>query len=132
MKYNLALLTILTLPLFAQAGDTVITFANNATAFVGITIVGFLYALALFFFVFNVVRYFIIGGGNEQEREKAKLMAIYGIFALVIITALWGIVNLLLVSFGLTRTIEVNPDYGSGWQLPCPEYTEIAGYEGPC
>lgn len=93
------------------------TFLVNILAFINKTVVPVLMAVALLCFLWNIVRYFIIGGSNEESQVKAKSLAIWGITAFVIITALWGIVNVFISTLGLT-THTITPDYMCG-KLDC-------------
>ncbi len=69
----------------------------------------FILALAGFVFLYNVVRYFIIGGANSEDQEKARTLALWGILAFVFIVSIWGIVNTLANIFGGNPAI--TPDY---------------------
>jgi len=94
----------------------------NITIFLNTTLVPFLFILAFVFFTVNVARYFIIGGSNQTEQEKAKKYAIWSISAFVLMISIWGIVNLLTTSFGLCYSGTLEPDYfGNQYDtgLPC-------------
>ncbi len=54
----------------------------------------FLYSIAFLVFIFGIVRFFFFGG--EENREKGKQFALWGLIGLVLLFSLWGIVNLLL------------------------------------
>lgn len=58
-----------------------------------------LYALAFIAFLIGIVRYFFFGG--EEAREKGKQLMVWGIVGFVVIFSVWGIVRLLLTTFGL-------------------------------
>lgn len=104
---------------FAQAGVqglliAILTFLNSV-------LIPFIFTLAFLFFLVNAVRYFIIGGGNETERDKARRFALWGILAFVLMVSIWGIANLLTSGFGIDRTVPVCPDYippGQDCNLP--------------
>lgn len=70
-----------------------------------------LITLAVLFFLINVVRYFIIGGANEESQQKAKTLALWGIIAFVIISGFWGIVAILNRTFDLDGIRSIIPDY---------------------
>jgi predicted PurR-regulated permease PerM len=78
----------------------------------------FLIALAGFMFLWNVFRYFILGGANEESQRKAKTLALWGIGAFVLVLSLWGIVNLIVGGLNLGNT-PITPDYlqakGQSW-----------------
>jgi hypothetical protein len=68
-------------------------------------------ALAFLFFIWNAFRYFILGGANPDDQEKARTLAVWGIAAFVVLSSLWGMVNILVDAFGLGNTNPVRPDY---------------------
>ena len=76
------------------------------------SVIYLLFPLAFLFFLVNVVRYFILGGGNEESREKARSFALWGLLALVVLFAIWGIVGLVVNVFNLSGTdTAIVPDY---------------------
>ncbi len=86
------------------------TFLGNILIFLNKTLVPFLIGIAFLIFLWNVVRYFIIGGSNEDDQEKARSLATWGIAAFVVMVSFWGIVNLVASGFGLTGQ-PLTPDY---------------------
>lgn len=68
-------------------------------------------ALAFLFFIWNAFRYFILGGANPDDQEKARTLAVWGIAAFVVMSALWGMVNILVNTIGLQNPNPVRPDY---------------------
>lgn len=78
------------------------SYVTSFVYFVNEIVIPFLLAMALFIFIFNVIRYFVIGGSNDDSKEKAKSLAVYGVLAFVVILIFWGVVNLLSSSLGLT------------------------------
>jgi hypothetical protein len=79
--------------------------------FINTSLIPLLIAIALLVFLWNATRYFIIGGAEEESREKAKSLAIWGILAFVVITGVWGIVNIVIELFGFGGTTSILPDY---------------------
>ncbi len=95
--------------------------------------------LAFIFFLWNTFRFFIWHGDEEDGRESAKSLAIWGITAFAVIATIWGLVNLGLEVAGITnvqqplqgdymntRTGGVNPSQTGTWDpnsgLPPPPY----------
>ena len=75
-------------------------------------IIYLMFPLAFLFFLVNVVRYFIIGGGNEDAQEKARSLAVWGLLGLVVLFAIWGIVNIVVMTFNLQGSgTPIIPDY---------------------
>lgn len=91
------------------------TYLIDIGYFINFTLIPFLFALALFFFIFNAARYFIIGAGDAAKRESARRLALYGIGAFVILVSLWGVVNLLAYSLNIDYDRSICPDYMDGW-----------------
>lgn len=88
------------------------TLLQGIMEFLNRSVMPFIIALAALVFFWNAFRYFILGGANPSEQEKAKTLAIWGIAAFVFIVSLWGIVNLL--ADGLIPQADrgaITPDY---------------------
>lgn len=64
-------------------------------------IIGLLFAIALVYFIYGVVK-FIANADNESEREKGKQHIMYSILGLVIMVGVWGIMQLIVNSLGVT------------------------------
>ena len=94
---------------------TIQDFLLDIGFFINGTLIPFLFALALLFFIYNAAKYFIIGGGDPGAREKARTLALYGIAAFVLLVSIWGIVNLLSRSLGIDNDRSVCPDYMGTW-----------------
>lgn len=58
-------------------------------------------ALALLFFIWGVIQYFILGADDEGKRETGRAYMLYAIIGLVAIVAVWGIVNLFAEILGI-------------------------------
>jgi hypothetical protein len=86
-------------------------FILDVVSFLNSSIVPFLFAIAFLVFVWNAVRYFVIGGSNETEQEKARSLATWGLAAFIIMVSLWGIVNMFVSGFGIGRSRCIVPDY---------------------
>lgn len=63
-------------------------------------VVPVLIALAVVYFVWGVVSYMF--GGDEEAKKNGRGRIIYGIIGLAVIVSLWGLVNILTNTFGLT------------------------------
>ena len=79
-------------------------------------LVPFLLAIGFFVFVWGVIKYFVIGGDNDDAKSSGKSLIIYAIAGFVVILAFWGIVNIISSGIGLndaelqnTPIILVNP-----------------------
>lgn len=58
-----------------------------------------LYAIAFIAFLIGIVRYFFYSG--EEARENGKQFILWGLIGFVVIFSVWGIVKLLLSTFGI-------------------------------
>jgi len=91
-------------PLFAFAqpqnlNDVAQLFINIFRAFVPV-LIGF----AVLIFIWGIVR-FIAHMDNEQERAAGKKLMVWGVVALFVIVSVWGLVGILLGTFGLTNPV---------------------------
>jgi hypothetical protein len=57
-------------------------------------IIGFMFVLALAYFVFGVIEYFLYEN-SDAERETGKRHILWGLVGLVIMTGFWGIIQIL-------------------------------------
>ena len=79
---------------------------SYAICILGRYVVPFLFALGLVIFLVGVVKY-IKSGDNEEAREAGRGLMLFGIIALFVMTAVWGLVEILYRSiFGGTSRSE--------------------------
>ena len=71
------------------------------------------------FLIINVIRYFVIGGNNDEGKEKAKNLALYSVLAFTVIIVFWGFINLIASSIGL-----------DGKDAPPSDYVQLRGGGG--
>ncbi len=98
---------------FAQTAQLLL---ENIPKFISNVLIPFLFGMAFLVFVYNIIRYFVIGGSNEKEHDNAKNLAIYSVAAFVFLVIFWGIVNMLTNSLGL-----------EGEDQPCSDYQKTFG-----
>jgi len=93
---------LLTLPMLVSAQPAVDSYLGTLIT-QGTTLLGqlltFLIALAVVWFIWNVVRYTM--SSDDADKEKAKNQMVWGIIAIAVIVSIWGIVGLLRVAFGV-------------------------------
>ena len=96
-----AVFAILVVPVVvgAQFGE-VDNFFTRVTDFINNILVPFVIVVAFLIFIIGVVRYFVLRDEDDTDREKARDLMLYGIGGLVLITIVWGVVNLLGGGFG--------------------------------
>jgi hypothetical protein len=54
-----------------------------------------IFAVTLLYIVWNVIDAWIINGGEKEKIESGKNTIIVGLIALVIMSGIWGILNIL-------------------------------------
>lgn len=100
MKRALIVVFGFLLPFSANAqGASLKSFTADMVNFVNYTIAPLFYILAFLVFTIGMVRFFFLEQG-EEGREKGKQLMLWGIIGFVVMSSVWGIVNLLLSSIG--------------------------------
>lgn len=80
---------------FVGSGNTgIIGIMNNV-------IVPLIFALAFLVFVWGVVKYIFLHGGEDKERQAGRQFMLWGVLGLVILFSVWGLVNILLSTLGI-------------------------------
>jgi len=80
------------------AGQILVTIANFVDA-----IIAFLVGFGVLYFMWGVVKY-VAAGDDATKRTEGRNMMIYGVIALFVMVSVWGLVNLLMATFGLNTT----------------------------
>lgn len=88
----------------ANIGDI----AGYFTCIISESIMPLLISLAVLGFVWGVIKYFL-NPANEKEREKGRDFMLWGLIALFVIVAFWGIVEILTNTFGVKNVIPQLP-----------------------
>lgn len=68
-------------------------------------VVPLLFAFAFVAFVWGVVNYFFLHGGEDTKRAEGRQFAFWGIIGMVVLLSVWGLVRLVLSTLGLTPGI---------------------------
>ncbi|MBI2100670.1 MAG: hypothetical protein HYT47_01455 [Candidatus Vogelbacteria bacterium] len=71
-------------------------------------LVGLILAAALVYFLWGVFKY-IQSAGDETKRKEGVTMMTYGIIALFVMVAVWGLVNVLKKTFPLDYDTPTRP-----------------------
>ena len=87
-----------TLPMFALAVDASAIVDSLKTALTNVP--ALIIAVALIYFLTGVYKY--ASGGDEKTRGDAKFMIVYGLVALFVMTAVWGLVGVIGETVGIT------------------------------
>ena len=109
MKKALIVSAGLLLPIFASAQLSNIE--TNIVTPIGRIInllIPIVFALAMLYFFYGLAQY-ILNSGNDDARQEGKNKMIWGIVALFVMAAVWGIVRFLGTAIGIT------PGQGAGF-----------------
>lgn len=88
---------------FAQVANvTYISSLIGGAKFLLDQLVVFLIALAVVWFIWNVIRYTM--SSDEEKKAAAKSQMIWGIIAIAVIVSVWGLVAILQNVFGVNTT----------------------------
>lgn len=79
---------------FGDLLGNILEFSNN-------TLIPFIIGIGFLVFVFGLFQYFILGGSNDESREKGRKLLVSATFAFVIIILFFGFINLIATSTGL-------------------------------
>ena len=82
-------------------------------------VVPILMVIAVIIFIWGVIMFVV--AGDEEAKTAGRDKMIYGIIGLVVIVAMWGLVRIVVSTFGL------NPSGGSNFSAPC-----VPGAGIPC
>lgn len=80
---------------FIGSGSTGVIGAINTV------VVPVIFALAFLVFIWGVVNYLFISGGDETKRAEGRQFAMWGILGIVVLFSVWGLVSLLLSTLGI-------------------------------
>jgi len=97
------MLGVFALPLFvsAQASDTIGGLGDTLIGIINETLVPLIFAAAFLVFIWGVFQYFILSKGSDDGQEKGRNLMIYGLIGFFVMVSVWGIINLLVGTFGL-------------------------------
>lgn len=77
-------------------------FISTVIEFINSILIPLALAVAFIYLVYGIVKYFVIGGDNDDSKSAGKQMIIYSLVGFVIIFSFYGLVNLFtdFVGFG--------------------------------
>lgn len=118
MKKFLYVVAALALPALAgaQQVDSLQSLGAFVISFINQVAVPVVFALAFIVFIWGVFQFFIVGGHDEEGKEKGKALMLYGLIGFFVMVSVWGLVNI------LTGTLDLNDQ-----EVPLPSTPE-AGY----
>jgi hypothetical protein len=83
-------------------------------------VVPLIFAVAFLMFVFGIAQGFIFNAGDPKKREDGRKFAVWGIIAFFIMVSVWGLVNILVGTFG----------FGGQSRPPLPGFGSPGGFQG--
>lgn len=81
---------------------TISDFASKIIDFINNVGVPLVFAIAFIVFIYGIFQYFILGAASEEKRKTGRQFAVYGIVGFFVMISVWGLVNLVLGTFGLS------------------------------
>lgn len=99
MKKLLLTLGVIALPSVAfAAGELFVKIQGLLDPVIPIII-----TIAVIYFLWGVGKY-IMSSGDTEKQEEARGMMIYGLIGLFVMVSVWGLVNILVSTVGLSNT----------------------------
>ena len=92
--------------------------ANTIINLINGVLVPLLFSVAFIVFLYGVFKKYIWSRGDEAEVEAGHKLILWGLLGFVVMISVWGLVNVVATSFGLT-----------GYSAPCPP-SSIPGVNG--
>jgi hypothetical protein len=85
------------LPLAASAAERPTDFKGVVALFLGLidTVIYLVFAATILVLVWGVLRAWVLGGGDAHKVDAGKKLVLIGIITLVIMTSIWGILQVL-------------------------------------
>ncbi|MGD0328769.1 MAG: hypothetical protein ABSB00_03665 [Minisyncoccia bacterium] len=80
---------------FCWLGQMVLLIINSV-------LVPVLFAISFIVFLYGIASAYIFSSGDPEEVKKGHKLILWGIIAFVVMVSLWGIVNVIANTFGLT------------------------------
>ena len=95
---KIAAVSLLAAPGLAMA-KTLVDLISDIKGIIN-TIIPLLISIAVLTLIWGIVK-FITSAGNEDKRKEGRDLIIYGIIGLFVMVSIWGLVNVLVSTFGL-------------------------------
>lgn len=78
----------------------VINLAGFLIYLINAVVVPLIFAIAFLTFIWGVYQYLIAGAADAEKRDKGRNFIIYGIIGFFIMVSVWGLVNVVVRTFG--------------------------------
>jgi len=97
----------------------------NVVGFINFVLVPLIMAIAFVAFLWGIFQYFIAGAANAEKRTEGQKFVMYSIIGFVLIFSIWGIVGLLMRSFGFGSQVRPPlPSFGAPQQQQRGTYSQ--------
>ena len=102
-----------------------INLAGFITGTIDHVLVPLVFAVAFLVFIYGVFQaFFSVGSDSEEKRKEGRKFIMYGIIGFFVMMSIWGIVNILLGTFGFSKQARPSlPSFGSPSQQQIPVNT---------
>lgn len=74
--------------------------STGVIGIINVVIVPVIFALTFLVFIWGLLKYFFLHGGNEEKRTEGRQFVLWGIIGMVVLFSVWGLVKLLLSTLG--------------------------------
>jgi hypothetical protein len=78
----------------------IISFIGFLISIINRALIPLIFAVAFLLFLWGILQFFFLNGENEEKRKEGRKFIIAGIIGFFIMMSIWGIVNILLGTFG--------------------------------
>ena len=82
--------------------STICGIANTVLYIINAVLVPVLFAVAFIFFLYGIAKAYIFSKGDPEEVSQGHRLVLWGIIAFAIMISIWGLVNIVANTFGLS------------------------------
>ncbi len=108
---------------FAQNVNDIPSLFNYVMNILNLVVVPVIFAIAFALFIFKIYQYFIAGGGDEEKVKEGQRFLMWGVIGFAVMFSIWGLINLLVNSFGFDNATRPDiPTFGFS-QSGAPSFT---------
>jgi len=101
MKKTLYAVGSFALPMVAMAAVTDVNGLFNLVRNVLNAVIPIIISLAIVVFIWGVFKY--VASGDSEKKEEGRNLMIWGIIAIFVMVSVWGLVNILIQTFGFNN-----------------------------
>lgn len=94
---------------FAQSVSSVQDLGTFIIGLINNVAVPVIFALAFIVFIYGVFQYFILGGSDEEKKEKGRGLMLYGLIGFFLMVSVWGLVHILTGTVSLNNAVPSYP-----------------------